>query len=93
MFFLFPSHDKNAGQDQSGYNFPTCVQINAILDKLQTLYGCTIKNASGVNNPFMIFKPKFRKYVKFNISAATLYQAEGQDGKGIPWGYIADDTQ
>ena len=39
----------------------------------------------------MIFKPKFRKYVKFNISAATLYQAEDQDGKGIPWGYIADD--
>ena len=88
MSFFVPlvcSESTKGGQDQSGYNFPTCVQINAILDKLQTLYDCTIKNArkidilSGFNNPFMIFKPKFRKYVKFNISAATLYQAEDQD--------------
>ena len=94
---LVCSESTKGGQNQSGYNFPTCVQVNAILDKLQALYGCTIKNAreidiiSGVDNPFMIFKPKFRKYLKFNISASTLYQAEDQDGKGIPWGYIADD--
>jgi hypothetical protein len=92
---LVCSESTKSVNDQSGYNFPLCVNNLSLLDKIENKYSCTITGAYNAAAKFMIYKPKKRKYSIWEMNASKLVEANDrgtteEEGTLYPWGYIAD---